>query len=199
MNGEQGLPIGFYIPMQRKHWRTIVSIICLPILLLVLPLGAKEQITDEEKRSRVYAMYAEYKQSFPDVRDITPSEVKKLMRTTQVQFVDTRRPEERAVSILPGAISQEEFLKAPARYADATVIAYCTISYRSGLFAAEVSEKDVKVFNLAGGLLAWVLEGGKVVNDNGETRQIHVYGDEWNYPPRGYEAVQYNFLERLFH
>lgn len=188
----------FRITVKRKHRGVIVSIVYLLALLYAPPTAAQEKLSDREKRARVYEMYAAYKQSFPDVRDITPARVKQLMRTNRIQFVDTRRPEERAVSILPGAISQEAFLKAPDRYADAMVIVYCTISYRSGLFAAELSAKDMSVYNLTGGLLAWVLEGGKVVNANGETRQIHVYGDEWNYAPEGYTVHKFTFLQRHF-
>jgi sodium/bile acid cotransporter 7 len=191
------LPIFFRSAKKKSLCRIVIGIICLFSLMIALPTAAKRELTDREKRDRVYAMYAQYKQSFPKVQDITPPEAKNLMQTERIQFVDTRRPEERAVSMLPGAISQAEFLKAPQRYTDATVIVYCTISYRSGLFAEDLSAKGITVYNLAGGLLAWVLEGGTVENATGETRQIHVYGDEWNYPPKGYTAHKFNFIQRL--
>jgi len=45
------------------------------------------------------------------------------------------------------------------------------------------------MLNLRGGLLAWVHDGGKVYDRNGETRRIHVYGRKWDLGPKDYEAV----------
>jgi sodium/bile acid cotransporter 7 len=143
-------------------------------------------------------MYADYKKEFPGVKDISPVEAMKLMRTGQAVFVDTRTAAEMKVSMLPNAISKEAFLKDLSKYKDRTVVGYCTISYRSGLFAKEMSEKGIMIYNLPGGLLAWVLEGGKVYDANGETKRIHVYGEKWNYPPQGYEAIMFGFWEWFF-
>jgi sodium/bile acid cotransporter 7 len=91
--------------------------------------------------------------------------------------------------MLPEAITEDAFLRNPRKYSDKTVVAYCTISYRSGKFAEAAAKKGIRIYNLEGGLLAWVLEGGKVYDSHGETRRIHVYGKRWNYPARGYESV----------
>ena len=120
------------------------------------------------------------------------------MKTGKVVFVDTRTPEEMAVSMLPGAVSKAAFLADQAAYHDSLVIGYCTISYRSGKFAEDMAAKGVKMSNLAGGLLAWVLEGGKVYDTGGESHRIHVYGKKWNYPPAGYTSVMFGPFERLF-
>jgi len=165
---------------------------------LFFPQAAQSQseLTDEQKKKIVYQMYADYKKEFPEVKDISPIEAMKLMRTGKVVFVDMRRVAEMEVSTLPNAITKDAFLKDPSRYKDWTVVGYCTISYRSGLFAKEMSEKGVMIYNLSGGLLAWVLEGGKVYDSNGETKRIHVYDQEWNYPPQGYESVMFSFWEK---
>jgi len=68
-------------------------------------------------------------------------------------------------------------------------IGYCTISYRSGVLARGLNQKGIPIYNLRGGLLAWVHDGGKVYNGSKETHRIHVYGQEWNLGPEGYEAV----------
>ena len=91
--------------------------------------------------------------------------------------------------MLPGAISVKEFLKDPSKYRDKTIISYCTISYRSAKFTRELNNKGFTAYNLAGGLLAWVLDGGKVYDSSGVTKRIHVYGKKWDYPPEGYQAV----------
>ncbi len=62
----------------------------------------------------------------------------------------------------------------------------------------ESASKGIPVSNLTGGLLAWVLEGGKVYDKKGETRRIHVYGDKWDYAPRGYKSVRFGLFDRFF-
>ncbi|MFC1883216.1 rhodanese-like domain-containing protein [Thermodesulfobacteriota bacterium] len=161
--------------------------------------GQSQQYSvDEENRQTIYRLYAEYKKEFPHVRDISVPESMELYKKGEAVFVDLRTPAEMMISTLPGAFSKDKYLKNRTRLAGKTVIVYCTISYRSGIFAMEMAEKGVTLHNLAGGLLAWVHEGGKVYNDKGETRRIHVYGDKWNYPPTGYEAVKFGFFERIF-
>ena len=60
--------------------------------------------------------------------------------------------------------------------------------------AAEYSQKTFKkngtpVYNLRGGILAWVHAGGKVYDQTGETHRIHVYGQDWNLAPEQYETI----------
>ena len=149
-----------------------------------------KHLTNDEKKRIVQEMYDDYKKtSFPDVPDISPAMAMKLMQSHQVVFVDTRTPQERRVSMLPGAISVNEFLKDSNKYRNETIISYCTISYRSAKFTRELNNKGFTAYNLAGGLLAWVLDGGKVYDSSGVTKRIHVYGKKWDYPPEGYQAV----------
>jgi sodium/bile acid cotransporter 7 len=150
-----------------------------------------ESLTDSQKREKVYAMYAGYRENFPDVADISPAGAMALHQEGKVVFVDTRTPEERAVSTLPEAVSAETFRENPNRFSDRVVVAYCTISYRSGLFAREMAQRDPPIRNLRGGMLAWALEGGKLYRDGEETRRMHVYGKKWDYPPEGYESVRF--------
>jgi sodium/bile acid cotransporter 7 len=91
--------------------------------------------------------------------------------------------------MLPGSVTEKDFLSNFKAYDDHIKIAYCTISQRSGKFAESLRKEGIPVFNLSGGILAWVHDGGKVYNRNGETRRIHVYDSEWNFVPAGYEAI----------
>ena len=92
--------------------------------------------------------------------------------------------------MLPGAISVKEFLRNYKSYDDHVKIAYCTISYRSGKFAEKYQNESIPVYNLRGGMLAWLHEGGKIYDQTGETYRIHIFGEKWNLAPEGYEAVQ---------
>jgi sodium/bile acid cotransporter 7 len=155
------------------------------------------ELSDEQKKDAVYGMYGEYKKDFPAVSDITPTAAMALLKQGGVIFVDTRKPEEMEVSMLPAAITGESYLKIPASYKNKTVVAYCTIGYRSGLFAKEMEAKGIMVRNLSGGIVAWALEGGLLYDKNGETKRIHVYGDKWNFAPMGYEAVVFGMLHKI--
>ena len=163
------------------------------------PLWGREALTDEQKKNIVYETYAGYRKDFPAVKELSPKDAMALVKSgRKVVFVDTRKPEEMQVSMLPQAITKQAFLNSGDKYRGYTVISYCTISYRSGVFAREMSQKGFIIHNLAGGILAWTLEGGSVYDDNGETKRIHVYGSRWDYAPKGYDTVMFSLWQQLF-
>lgn len=161
----------------------------LALCALAALLSCSPPRSDAEKLAKVYAMYEDFRPDFPGVEDLAPAEAMRLAARGRVVFVDARPENERAVSVLPGAVS-DAFLADPGRFAGLTAIAYCTIGYRSGRLAERLAGQGVRVYNLRGGILAWTLEGGKIHGPDGrEIRRIHVYGRTWNLPPAGYEAV----------
>jgi len=185
----------------RKHYRSITWLCCALIILggTVGVVRGDRVPSDAERRETVYQMYSGYKKDFPNVRDISPQQAMGLLQKNQVTFVDTRKPAEMAVSMLPGAVTEQDFLSRSGDYRDRTIVSYCTISYRSGKFAAKMADKGITVINLRGGILAWTLEGGKVYDQDGqEVKRIHVYGDTWDYAPDGYDTVKFRLWEQLF-
>jgi sodium/bile acid cotransporter 7 len=174
--------------------RTILGLITAALAFaFVTAMGqlslSSDDLSDTDRRQKVADMYNGYKKHFPAVPDISAREVMTLMAEQNAVLIDVREPREQRISMLPGAISEKEFMNDPARYADAVKIAYCTISYRSGIFAQKLQKKGIPVYNLRGGLLAWVHDGGNVYTQSGETRRIHVYGRKWNLGPKRYQAV----------
>lgn len=169
---------------------------CLWVLSVTpISLGfCSSDLTDDRKLIAVYEMYSEYKKVFPETKEISAPEAMELMKKSKVLFVDIRKTAEMNVSMLPGAVTKDDFLKQPLQYKDHTIIAYCTIGYRSGKFAEEMGDKEIRIYNLRGGILAWVLEGGKVYDKKGETMRVHVYGSKWNYIPKGYEPVVFDLF-----
>ena len=153
------------------------------------PSWAADDMSDAEKRAKIEAMYKNYKKDFPDVQDIGPAEAMRLLQEGKALFIDVREEKEQQVSMLPGAVTEKQFLENPGQYRGRTLIAYCTISYRSGKLAARLKKEGIPILNLRGGLLAWVHDGGRVYDSSGETRRIHVYGRKWNLGPDDYEAV----------
>jgi sodium/bile acid cotransporter 7 len=156
---------------------------------LVRASWAADNMSDSEKRDKIEAMYQSYKKDFPGVPDIQIYDAMRLLQEGKALFIDVREEKEQQVSMLPGAVTEKQFLKNPEKYRDRTLIGYCTISYRSGKLAEKLNAQGIILLNLKGGLLAWVHAGGKVYDQSGETKRIHVYGKKWNLGPVGYEAV----------
>lgn len=178
-----------------------ISVVLAGILLMSLPTAAGDDsaLSDLQKKGVVYRMYADGKKDFPEVKDLSPQEVMERMNKGGLVLVDTRKPAEMQVSMLPGAITKKEFLVEPNRYKGLTVVSYCTISYRSGVFAREMAKEGIPLYNLKGGILAWTLEGGRVYDPQGrKTQRIHVFGKKWNYAPDGYQTVMFSLWEQLF-
>ncbi|GAB7079040.1 rhodanese-like domain-containing protein [Megalodesulfovibrio paquesii] len=147
---------------------------------------------DESRRKQAQAMFEASKaEDFAQVADIHAEEVLKLQQHgVRVLLVDTRAPAERAVSILPGAVTEAQFEADPELRRGAIVVAYCTIGYRSGMLAKKMAGQGVSVLNLYAGMLDWVHAGGTLVDAQGHpTNKLHVYGERWDLGPAGIEGV----------
>lgn len=176
---------------QRKETTGCILSIVLSLVIALAPgiKAAEKSVTDDAKRGMIEAMYAEYKRGFPEVADISADEALKLSGRIWLVFVDVRYPEEQALSMLPGAITDKEFLKNPRAYEDYAIIGYCTMGYRSGKLAKKLKQKGYRMINSRGGILAWLHAGGKVYKDAKAVNRVHVYGKKWDLAPSDYEAV----------
>jgi sodium/bile acid cotransporter 7 len=161
--------------------------------LLVVAVGgvtlADSLMGDSKKLARIDELYRGYRKEFPGVGEIEPQEAMRLLQEGRAVFIDVREPKEQAVSMLPAAVTAEEFLKDPGRYSDRVLIGYCTISYRSGKLAQQLAARGITVLNLRGGILAWAHAGGSLRDRDGETRRVHVYGRKWDLAPQGFETM----------
>ena len=114
--------------------------------------AAMAQATAQERKQQLDMMYQGYRDSFPEARSharhgpwagalsasatssqvaaIQPRELQKLLCSPAVAktvVVDTRTPEERAVSRIPGqTLSREEFEQRKEEFRDHTIVSYCT-------------------------------------------------------------------------
>jgi sodium/bile acid cotransporter 7 len=163
----------------------ILSFVC---FVTVSP-GWSGELTDEQKRKRIDELYARYKRSFPDVPDLTAEELIAMRERPDIVLVDRREREEQEVSMLPGAVTSEEFERKFEEYKDKTIVVYCTIGSRSGHYAKRLIRDGMRAYNLKGSILAWTHAGQKLITEGKETRRVHVYGRRWNLAPKGYEAV----------
>ena len=163
----------------------LIQLICFN--LLSVPCTA-QPLSDAQKSQQVMAMYADYRKDFVGVQDIGASAAIERLGDPEVVFVDVRESEEQAVSMIPGAVTSEVFLSDPDRFQGQRIIAYCTISFRSGKLAAKMGRKGIRIVNLEGGLLAWVHAGGPLVRGYKPVKQLHVYGRKWDLAPSGIET-----------
>ncbi|GJM27319.1 MAG: hypothetical protein DHS20C16_37340 [Phycisphaerae bacterium] len=166
------LPLGFLLSFMAIH--------CAP---------QPKTLTPEERLEAVDNMYSEYQEGFPEVPEVEPAELAEALADGSTVLVDVREPREWAVSRIPGAITLDAFERAKDTYRDRPIVAYCTIGYRSGQFAQRLTQAGFDASNLRGSILAWVHAGQPLVNDEGETTQVHVYGPQWDLLPDGFESV----------
>jgi len=145
--------------------------------------------TDEARLERIALMYAEYRTEFPGVAEVEPAEAKGWLDRDDVVFVDVREPAEQAVSMVPGALTDEQFEARKASLRDKTIVTYCTIGYRSGKLAAELTSQGFTVRNLAGSLLAWTHAGGPLQHEGEPVKALHVYGKRWDLAAQDHRAV----------
>ncbi|MCH2206606.1 MAG: rhodanese-like domain-containing protein [Lentisphaerales bacterium] len=117
---------------------------------------------------------------------ITAKELKKLSPERYI-LIDVRNPDEQKISTLPQAIDENTFFKNLHKYRDKLKIVYCTIGYRSGLFAEK--HKKLKILNLAGGVLAWSHIHGTFMNEGKITLKVHTYSKKWNFLNKSYQAI----------
>lgn len=149
----------------------------------------KSTASQEDRRQALEGMISQVGRRFPDVQTISAATLRERLSANDTVLVDVRSPAERAVSILPGAITPEEFEGQLEELGDCTVVAYCTVGARSSKYARRMSRKGVPVLNLEGSLLAWTHAGGELTDGSSPTKRLHVFGPRWNLAADGYEGV----------
>jgi len=149
---------------------------------------AGQPTTDDARVAAIEQMYAGYRSDFQGIPEVSAAQLASLLEGDGVVLVDVRKPEEQAVSMIPGAIPASEF---DARAAtDKVVVAYCTIGYRSGEWVEAQREAGVDAKNFKGSVLAWSHAGGPFVTPSGEpTKKVHVYGKLWDLLRSDYEST----------
>lgn len=114
---------------------------------------------------------------------ISPDELKNI---DNVFILDAREQEEYDISHIENArfVGYKHFKTAAVSDIpkDATIVLYCTIGYRSEKLGAKLKKQGFKkVYNLYGSIFAWVNQGNKVVDKNGNTTdKVHTYNKAWS-------------------
>jgi rhodanese-related sulfurtransferase len=158
-------------------------------LLFLLTLGVSVLAqSDAEKQQRIEAMVNDFSSEF-NVPEIDVFAVKKLLLDKKRVIVDVRTAKERQVSMIPTAITQDQFEKNSEAYRQENIVVYCTIGYRSSQYVKRWNKQGFHMRNLRGSLLLWTHAGGDLVDSEGKpTRQVHVLGKKWNLVPSSYQG-----------
>jgi rhodanese-related sulfurtransferase len=86
---------------------------------------------------RAKALAAACRIARPELPWLSPGEFLERSEEEPWTIVDVRTREERSVSIVPGAISAEEFEDHVDEHAERSILVYCTAGCRSGAYARE--------------------------------------------------------------
>ena len=153
------------------------------VLIALLALAACTNPALEPTWDQVEARITE---TFPDVPSIDTADLSELMRDPMrtVVLLDVREPDEFAVSHLEGAVRATSVDQAAALVhdapADATVVAYCSVGYRSAGLVAELRERGVGgVYNLRGSLFRWANEDRPLYRGTAPVRDVHPFDESW--------------------
>lgn len=171
--------------------KQIISVVIMGLILGIVcsVLGKYYPVVKNSKPEMIQKMYAQYKQKlFPQIADISVEQLNRFSNQ-QLLFVDIRDKQEQDISMIPGAVTQQEFELDLEKYKNRIIIAYCTIGNRSGRYLNKFKQLDIEAYNLIGGILSWSWSQRDLVNADGLTKQVHVYGSEWNLLPDNFKAV----------
>lgn len=131
------------------------------------------------------AMKQLVRSKFPTVRQISTEELAKWLADTNQPapvLLDVRKPEEFAVSHLPGAKRVEPSAKPTEVLSliptNRPVVVYCSVGYRSSELATRLLEAGfTNVSNLEGSIFQWANEDRPLEKDGKPATTVHGYND----------------------
>lgn len=104
-------------------------------------------------------------------------------RDLKLQLIDTRKPEEYAVSHLPQAKHIPDLETARKSLdPDIPIVAYCSVGYRSSRLAEQLQQLGYnQVWNLEGSIFQWANEGRILIKNSQPTQNVHPYNQIWKW------------------
>ncbi len=162
------------------------------------PAGRPAQ-SAEERYSEAKGMFERANAKFEQT-PLSAAGVRALRdRGERVVLVDVRSAEERGVSVIQGSISEAEFWQAGLEsYRGAHVVGYCTIGFRSGMFAQKLKSKGLENVYNGEGVVLWThdAKAPPLVSRDDKGREtpvqrVHTYGDKWDLASEEYKTCQF--------
>jgi rhodanese-related sulfurtransferase len=123
---------------------------------------------------------------YPDVRWVEPETLREWMTGSvpnELVLLDVRTPEEQDLSQLRGAQRlnvRHPNIAALEIPADATVVVYCSIGYRSASIVEDLERAGIQnVYNLEGGLFDWANQDRPIYRGEERVREVHPFNRVW--------------------
>eukprot|EP00041_Stephanoeca_diplocostata_P004871 m.52511 g.52511 ORF g.52511 m.52511 type:complete len:187 (-) comp15421_c0_seq1:4121-4681(-) len=161
-----------------------------------------KDVTDETaRRQKATKICRKCCGCFPEVEAVSTDEI--LRNRNDYILIDVRSPDERKVSMIPGAVTKEEFMSMADgdRIKGKKIVPYCTIGYRSGAYGKYLIGLGFPRSQVRNGegVLLWAHNGGTLVSKDEHgaevgTTRVHTYGQQWDLAPAGTETVQFGVL-----
>ena len=129
----------------------------------------------------------------PVVPTITTEELAVLVQSPDSEqrfvLVDARAPAEWNVSVIPGALTSEDFESRTEEFRECQVIAYCTIGGRSLVFAQKWAARGFDAANYQDSIVGWCQAGLSLATMDGEsTNRVHTWSSAFEVP-ESYDQV----------
>lgn len=122
---------------------------------------------------------------FPQAPQLSTDELAaRLASGEKIVLLDVRKPEEYAVSHLPGAVRVDPGAAPslpPGIDSDAAVVAYCSIGWRSSKWVEGLRDHGVDAMNLEGSIFQWAAEGRPMERGHEPTSVVHPYSRLWGW------------------
>ena len=127
---------------------------------------------------------AKIRHEFPDVPRISTNQLADWLNSKREKplLLDVRTEAEFAVSHLEGAkrIEPGADAKTISVPKDKPIVTYCSVGYRSALFAKKLRTTGyTRVMNLEGSIFRWANENRPLQHDGEPTDKVHPYNKLW--------------------
>ena len=166
-------------PRRRRLAERLASLLLAAVLAAAACGRPTARVTWAETEARIA-------ETFPDVPAIETAALSELMQdpTHTLVLLDVREPDEFAVSHLQGAVRVTSPDRAAALLSDvpegATVVAYCSVGYRSARLAAALRDRGLGVVhNLGGSIFRWANEDRPLFRGDTPVRRVHPFDETW--------------------
>ncbi|CAN8072104.1 unnamed protein product [Agarophyton chilense] len=157
----------------------------------------------QERRAKATQLKARIKSLTAPIPYLSHSRFNELrQRGAPLVIIDAREPEEVSVSTIPSAIPMSlanEHLRhmEQAHGTDFQVVCYCTVGFRSGLYAKSLETAATNVYNYS--LMEHLWADGTLVSDMQRQTRAHVYSKHYeSYFPDRYRYEAFGAFTALY-
>ncbi len=166
------------------QWSRHSTLIGAFLTLLASEASLQVPSRNEKREAKVRT---EYLKATLDIHvpTIRPMALKSQLGDTNLILVDVRQENEQKVSMIPAALTPKELaIRFRSGFPPGKrIVTYCTIGYRSGIYAEQLQAKGLPVENLEGGILGWTHVSGPLVTKDStgktvSTHLVHVYASD---------------------